>query len=316
MKFRTILSLVFSIVIAGPYLHATPLETCLNACSARQADCLDVGAGLQANARCRKAGLDCKAACRNSNVQWGVPALSAVEPLWGWSGDVIRVSGSFLFQPNLTVTIAGQSTTTKSSNRASLRRSFDVLEVQVPALHSDVKGPVMFPLVITAGNQTFRRDYAYSPVIIGSKYREIANTGPFLASGYASAEVSLDRETGHYTGNTSATVYAGPFDSLPYSVVALFFDADGKLIGSTEVRSFSPKFDLIRAINGNPAQFQEQWAGELSPLLTVNRANINQTRNMVVHVSTSSKADLEAQVTNFIQFASTMAQVLAKLLAL
>ena len=287
---------------------ASPLSDCIATCNENRDSCMSDDGARPARVVCVRALNACTNQCRQNHPEsTPAPQLQSLSPTWGWSGDSLRIQGNNIFNPDLAVTIGGQPASIISSNRASISRSWDIVDIQVPVLRGDTRGPGQYPIVVATGGKTFQYTFAYSPVIIGEDHREIPSRGPFLASGYVGATVEFNRETGQATARTSANVYNGPFDSLPYTVAAMFFDINGRPIGSLETREFTAKeFNF----NGQPGYFEADWTDAIRPASSLNTAFTNQIRYAVVHISTNEKQDVEAQVLNIMNFGKTMAEAI------
>lgn len=288
--------------------RATPLSDCIAACSEERDTCISDAHSGPARGLCVGALNACTNTCRrNFPAPPPIPRVDSVQPLWGWSGDKIRVSGNNLFKPNLAITIGGLPADIVSSNKGISRRAWDIIDLRVPVLRDDIRGPVSYPVVITTDNKTFQYTFSYSPVIIGQDTREFQSSGPFLSSGYVSATAELNRETGQITARTSARAYNGLFDSLPYSVAILYFDIDGKPVGSVETHEFNATGVNF---NGQPVEFNANWTDAIRPAPSLNTSAVNQIRFAVVRVSNKSKNELETQVMNIVNMGKTMAEAL------
>jgi hypothetical protein len=311
----TIASLAATLVfgLAGD-ARASPYSECLAGCAGDRDTCIgDAHSGAQ-RGLCYQQFNACTRDCqRHYPTDPVATRIDSVAPLYGWSSDQVRISGGNLFS-GLAVTIGGDAAQIISTNQGVASRAWDIVDVRVPTLRSDIRGAIKYLMVVKAGGSTFQFEYAYSPVIDGSDSRDVQASGPFLGFGSVLATVALNRETGQLTGIVGAQNLGGPFDAMPFTVACVFFNADGKPIGSMQTKSFTAPG--VSVGTSGPRTFDANWVDFVRPATGLSGAYVNQTRYAVVHISVRPEQELDAQVQNMVNFGKTMSEVLKMFITL
>lgn len=98
---------------------------------------------------------ECIATCERTFPQPPAQtAILSIGPLWGWSDDIVRITGINLFN-QLSVTVDSRIAPVISTNAAVLSRAWDIVDFKIPLLTSNVLGPISFPAVVTTGSKVF-----------------------------------------------------------------------------------------------------------------------------------------------------------------
>ena len=314
MRFHTmtvplLISAAFLLAAAPRAAVANPYTDCLKSCTSERDQCIADAHSIAQKSQCVATLNGCTSTCRKSFPQGPAPTrIGSIDPLWGWSGDKVRITGNSLFD-QLSITVGGQPAAIISTNSAIASRSFDIVDFRIPTVNSTVLGPVSFPMVIKAGGREFSFVFDYSPVIQAAAHREIAPGGGFIGLGYVWTHLSLNRETGQITAIATANNYGGPFDALPFSIGAAFFDGDGKPLGSMLTKGFSAPG--VQVLTSGPRQTDYTWVDNLRPATSVSGLNVNRVRFAVLRVSLLPQQEMDARILNWINFGMTMESFVA-----
>lgn len=153
-----------------------------------------------------------------------VPAVTTIytiSPAAGWSGDTMTLTGVHF--TGATVTVNGLPATVTARTDTSLTFT-------VPAIHSDVAGPVSVPVVITGPYGTAATSFTLSGALRVTQYSQF--NGSTGVDGYARATVDVDRSAGWVHEHLDLTNEQF-WLSLSVNVSAVWLDSTGKVVGYT-----------------------------------------------------------------------------------